>query len=94
MYKLSHTGAIKRLSDGSAIPHDPRNRDFVAYQRWLASGGIPEQEPAPRPNREHEREACADRLQHDYLLAALMIVVARRFGIPTAQLISEIKANI
>ena len=41
MYKLGAT-AVFRLSDNSAIPADPRNRDYVEYLAWLSVGNTPD----------------------------------------------------
>ena len=37
---IEATGII-RLPDNACIPKDPRNRDWVAYQEWLAEGNTP-----------------------------------------------------
>ena len=42
-YMLSESGVI-RTSDGASVPEDDRNRDWRAYQEWLATGNTP---PAP-----------------------------------------------
>lgn len=36
MYKIAENGVI-RLSDGAYIPNNPSNRDWNAYQDWLAT---------------------------------------------------------
>ena len=38
LYKLA-TGGVIRLSDGAFIPQDEANRDYRAYQEWIAAGG-------------------------------------------------------
>jgi hypothetical protein len=51
-YQLTATDAfVIRTSDDAIIPNDPNNRDWVAYQDWLAAGGVPDPylEPAPTP---------------------------------------------
>jgi hypothetical protein len=53
-YQLTETDEIViRTSDGASVPNDPGNRDRVAYDEWLAAGGVPdpyvEPEPAPPP---------------------------------------------
>ena len=43
MYKLTKIpNIVQRLSDGAFIPNDPKNRDYIAYQQWVAAGNTPE----------------------------------------------------
>lgn len=37
---------ILRISDLASIPNNPENRDWQAYQEWLAQGNTPEPPPA------------------------------------------------
>ncbi|MFJ4250691.1 hypothetical protein SAMN04488483_2761 [Pseudomonas helmanticensis] len=37
-YQLTPCGVL-RIEDSAFIPQDPTNRDWVAYQSWLVSGG-------------------------------------------------------
>ena len=49
-YQLTATDStVIRTSDGATIPNDPANRDYVAYQQWLADGGVPDPYVAPPP---------------------------------------------
>jgi hypothetical protein len=41
MYQIVSQFIIKRLSDGAFIPADPKNSDYVEYQKWLAAGNTP-----------------------------------------------------
>lgn len=48
MYKISSGGAVMRVQDFAFIPSDLQNLDFIAYQEWLSTGGVPESaDPAP-----------------------------------------------
>jgi hypothetical protein len=46
-YKLIDDGVLR--SAGGSIPNDPDNRDWVAYQEWLAAGNTPIQLDEPIP---------------------------------------------
>jgi hypothetical protein len=37
-YQLTASGVL-RMEDSAFIPQDPDNRDWIAYQQWLISGG-------------------------------------------------------
>ena len=45
-YTLSESG-VTRTSDGASIPEDDRNRDWRAYQEWLAEGNVADPIPVP-----------------------------------------------
>jgi hypothetical protein len=48
-YGSTSSDAVIRASDGALIPNDPANRDYAAYQAWLADGGLPDPYAAPAP---------------------------------------------
>lgn len=47
-YKLYENG-VQRKSDGACIPECDGNRDWRAYQEWLASGNTPDPMDVPAP---------------------------------------------
>jgi hypothetical protein len=49
MYQLTLTSGVKRLSDGAFIPADNGNRDWIAYQAWIATGNVPSPVVASAP---------------------------------------------
>jgi hypothetical protein len=64
-YRLTNTNAVIRLADNSSIPADPANRDYAAYQAWLAEGNTPE--PVPQPTA--KQQAANVRAERDALLS-------------------------
>jgi hypothetical protein len=55
MYKLGRAiivgnepKVVQRLSDGTWIPFDPANTDYIAYLKWIEEGNVPT--PADEPN--------------------------------------------
>lgn len=44
---ISGSSAVTRDIDKATIPNDPNNRDWIAYQAWLAQGNTPNPAPAP-----------------------------------------------
>jgi len=46
-YRLTSGTAVIRETDGAAIPADPANADYIAYQTWLAAGNTPDPYVAP-----------------------------------------------
>lgn len=41
LHPLTEPIAVRRLSDGTCIPFDPANTDFLQYQKWLSEGNVP-----------------------------------------------------
>jgi hypothetical protein len=35
------SNAIIRVSDGSTIPFDPANTDYIAFLKWIEEGNVP-----------------------------------------------------
>lgn len=48
-YRIGQNGSIIRASDGAAIPADDTNRDYSAYQAWIAEGGVADPYVPPAP---------------------------------------------
>ena len=44
-YRLQSDGSVVRTADSATIPNDPANADWIAYQAWLADGGVPDPLP-------------------------------------------------
>jgi hypothetical protein len=44
-YQLTETDVVIRTADGAHIANHPDNRDRVAYEDWLAAGGVPDPVP-------------------------------------------------
>jgi len=41
-YKLTNFSTVIRTRDGASIPMAEDNRDYAAYQEWLAAGNTPD----------------------------------------------------
>ena len=48
-YQLTATDVVVRTADNAFIPVEPANRDYVAYQKWLYDGGVPDPYVPPAP---------------------------------------------
>lgn len=48
-YQLTSTDVVIRTEDQANIPNDPANRDRIAYEQWLADGGVPDPYVEPPP---------------------------------------------
>lgn len=42
MYQIISDSVIKRVADGTFIPVEPMNRDYLEYLAWLDAGNVPE----------------------------------------------------
>ena len=70
-YRLSAKDYVVRSSDGAFVPNDPNNRDWQAYQAWLAAGNTPDAYVAPpEPRRLVSKAVIVDRLIDAGKLAA------------------------
>lgn len=83
-YKLTNNGVL-RVNDGSNIPSDLKNKDWVEYQKWLSDGNTPlPKDPAPPPTQD-ELDATAAKTYGK--LAALK-------GMTPAQVQAWVDANV
>lgn len=48
-YRLTENTDVIRTADWTLIPNDPNNVDRIAYETWLALGGVPDEYEAPLP---------------------------------------------
>lgn len=63
MYKLSLIpGSVIRLSDGTTIPFDVRNRDYQEYLVWAENNATEpaDQLPDPGPTRDEKISSAID----------------------------------
>jgi hypothetical protein len=57
-YQLTENeSVVLRTADGTSIPDDPANTDYMAYTQWLDDGGVPDpyvppEIPPPEPTNE------------------------------------------
>ena len=73
-YTLSEFGVI-RASDRASIPNDDRNRDWRAYQEWLAAGNTADPIPVPVidpavADRKASEKSARDKIATTALLTA------------------------
>jgi hypothetical protein len=59
LYKLILQGGVQRTSDGAFIPTVAGNRDWQAYQAWLALGNTADAADPPPPPTQDQIDATA-----------------------------------
>lgn len=81
MYKLNQNGGVTRLADNANIPARDENRDWRAYQAWLAEGNTPHPaDPKPAPVDYSDTENL------DRTLKALALCIAQVGGLTVPQM--------
>ncbi len=91
-YKLDAAGVV-RLNDGAHIPDAPGNRDWQAYQRWLAEGNTPEPaDPPPIPPSDVER--TEQKMTDDPFARAVVAGLAQMRGTTVQQTKDWLKGKL
>jgi hypothetical protein len=71
-YQLTADAAIVvRTADSAHIPNDAANRDRIAYEAWLADGGVPDPYVAPPPTPPEADPQTTTLYDHENRLRAI-----------------------
>ena len=86
-YQLTATDAVIRTADQAWIPNDPANYDRMAYEAWLADGGVPDpyvppDVPPPGPTADQEAARANQRLDDGVTAAVESLPGARSVSEP------------
>lgn len=67
MYKFINATVLQRLADGSFVPVDTNNRDYIEYLKWVSEGNTatPADPPPPPDTRRAELQEALDELIAD-----------------------------
>ena len=90
-YKLASDGGVIRKSDGAKIPPSTNNRDYRAFMKWNADGGVPD--PAALPPVIDKEDQAEQLLVAKPEMNALIKVLATRFSISPRTLLDEIRTQ-
>ena len=86
-YRLTSTSHVIRNSDGADIPDELENRDFKAYQAWLAAGGVADPYVPPTvPQSVLSQDLMAQLTVADFTAIKIAVAANDTFGLLWASL--------
>jgi hypothetical protein len=83
---------VQRTADAVWIPNDPRNRDWQAYQAWLAVPNTPDPAPVivPPTAQQLAQFLTTDPSPVGCYLRGLTVLLAQKLSLTPAQVVTAI----
>ena len=85
-------GGVQRVADGAFIPNVPANRDWQAYQAWLAVPNTPDPAPVitqPTP-QQLAQFLTTDTGPAGCYLRGLTVLLAQKLSLTPAQVVNAV----